>query len=376
MTDKSVKHIELLLNDASFRLWCLDKADAETNHRWNSWAAKNGYRREIAETAKKIILELEGLKSPIPAGQKYKAWKKLTGDLKTPSSTTNFSDYRNCKYDRYLGWKFSAAASIAILLILYSLVIFTNFGNLTTGEDIEQLPAVSAIETDFGEKKYISLSDGSRIILNANSSLTHYDGWHVNKKVKIRLEGEAHFTVAERTSKNAPVFQVETGDGNIRVLGTRFVVSTRDNTTKVILEKGSIAIDRPSSNTSRHNDVILQPNHIAEFSKSSDLINIESVNTQVYTSWIKDILVFDKTPLSQVAKRIEHTYGKEVLISDSAASGKKLSGSIESNSIEVVISALSKTLQTPIAQVGEKIIIGESQFQALSNSTSNSSHNP
>ncbi|MDZ7691447.1 MAG: hypothetical protein U5K69_10005 [Balneolaceae bacterium] len=65
---------------------------------------------------------------------------------------------------------------------------------------------------------------------------------------------------------------------------------------------------------------------MAQFKANDNKIAVKEVNTRVYSSWTEDKLLFENTPMNQVSKRIEDTFGIKVNVHDSLA-GQVLSGS-------------------------------------------------
>ena len=61
----------------------------------------------------------------------------------------------------------------------------------------------------------------------------------------------------------------------------------------------------------------------------------------MFASWKDNQLIFDNTPLAQVASLIEHTYGLKVVVEDSALLRKKITGTIRSDNLERLLEALS-----------------------------------
>ena len=87
----------------------------------------------------------------------------------------------------------------------------------------------------------VILTDGTNVTINSGSSLKYQSNFLNNKNRKVYLKGEAFFDVTK--NKNAP-FIVTTKKLNIKVLGTKFNVSSynNDKNTSVVLEEGSVSI--------------------------------------------------------------------------------------------------------------------------------------
>jgi len=250
------------------------------------------------------------------------------------------------------------------------LVQFTGLMTPLNTEPITVIPTLKTTATGYGQQKVISLESGTKITLNANSTITYRSGWVYDDEVRLKLDGEAYFNVAKRSSEFDPVFRVETTDGDISVLGTRFMVSTRDQKTEVVLEEGQVAIDIKS--ITKFDEILLEPSQRIEFGGAVVSVDIERVDTELYTSWRNGFFVFDNTPLSKVAHRISETFGVNVHLANPRLQTRKISGSIENTDLDVVISGLAKTLDIPIQKRGNDVVVGNPNFErSLHNQSAN-----
>lgn len=110
--------------------------------------------------------------------------------------------------------------------IAASLLIFFIGGWMVAWNAMKQQMKLKSAGVEFvqvpaGQRLNLTLNDGTKICLNANSTL-HFDHNQGSKKRKILLDGEAYFEVAP--DKERP-FVVETNTYDIQVLGTTFNVN-------------------------------------------------------------------------------------------------------------------------------------------------------
>nr|WP_286670486.1 FecR domain-containing protein [Fodinibius salsisoli] len=234
--------------------------------------------------------------------------------------------------------------------------IAVNFLNSQESQEQAEQIVRNEIVTEYGEQKTIKLNDGSRIILNAHSNLVYTVDPADSNEVEVFLDGEAHFSVAKRENPGDAPFKVRTSAGYVKVMGTEFVVSTRNQGTQVVLEEGSVAL-APMNRESR--ETVMKPGELAEFNADSKHIRSRLVNTEVYSSWTTYQLVFDKTPLADVVDRLENTFGIKVVVRQADLYERTISGAIDNSSLEVITSALSNTLDTPITVRDEAVYVGK-----------------
>jgi ferric-dicitrate binding protein FerR (iron transport regulator) len=103
----------------------------------------------------------------------------------------------------------------------------------------------------------------------------------------------------------------------------------------------------------------MNPGEKALFSQSSENIQVEQVNTEVFTSWAGNSLVLDMTPLSELITRIEFTYDVEVIVEDQTLTNKKLTGRFNNSDLNFLLSGLSKMLEVDIDQQDQTVYIKE-----------------
>lgn len=105
------------------------------------------------------------------------------------------------------------------------------------GEDVAVLIESGVYETGVGEQSTVSLSDGSRVVLNTDTRI-NVDYSSRSRNVYLS-EGEALFTVAEIA--DVP-FRVYAGSGRIEALGTAFAVRLDDSFIKVTVTDGQVSL--------------------------------------------------------------------------------------------------------------------------------------
>ncbi|SHF43219.1 FecR family protein [Fodinibius roseus] len=343
--------VDELIENESFRRWVRGSASEQEKSYWDKWVAGDSKNRRSAIRAQQKITGLSIQPSSQPDQQE--AWdrlqKKMVGGRDSAHAVNRSGRSRNTG----LQWIYRAAAVFLLVALTGLAVRFFADSQPDPNQTGEMVR--NEVVTDYGERKTISLSDGSEIMLNAHSSLVYTMDPSDPNAVEVFLDGEAHFSVAKREQATSAAFRVKTSSGTVKVMGTQFVVSTRNRDTRVVLEEGEVALV-PAN---QQKETIMQPGQLAEFSAGSDPIHTKFVNPEVYTSWTTYTLVFDKTPLSDVIARLENTYGVKVVVRDTDLYERKISGSVDNTSLDVITSALSNTLDTPIEVTDRAVYIGK-----------------
>lgn len=205
--------------------------------------------------------------------------------------------------------------------------------------------------TPYGIKQNIVLDDGSVVILNSNSKLIVPRFGFGDNSRDVSLIGEAFFRVIH--TKSHQKFVVNT-DRNFRieVLGTEFDVFNRKDKKQVVLEKGKVKIYYGSENE----HITMKPGDKVTMNQKGNTILEKTRNPNTYSSWRKNLFVFDKTSLTEVGQLIYQNFGHDVVFSNALAE-RTLSGEIEAKNEQELLDALSQVFDLKIVRKNNKIEI-------------------
>lgn len=176
----------------------------------------------------------------------------------------------------------------------------------------------NTLRTLQGMECSITLSDGTKVHLNAESQLT-YPVCFSSKERIVQIEGEAYFDVAP--DKDHP-FIVQMPHGSVRVTGTSFNVRAYpdEKTECITLISGSVTI------SSEDKEFALIPGQHYIFDKTSGKESVTGVNTELYTSWQSGSFVFLNVPLEDIMSYLSKWYGCKYVFNDEAAKNVKIGG--------------------------------------------------
>lgn len=149
----------------------------------------------------------------------------------------------------------------------------------------------------------VRLSDGTRVVLGANSRLAYPRSFTLDAPREVRLSGEARFEVAH--DANHP-FWVISGEMRTEVLGTVFDVNAYPGSrARVILYEGHVRIGHQQEQLDIHpgQQAVLQDNRH---------LNITSVNLKQAGSWTEGLFDYDNIPLGEVLKHIGTWYNVSI----------------------------------------------------------------
>lgn len=192
--------------------------------------------------------------------------------------------------------------------------ILNKNGTLTYDDDNGSgIVAYNSIVTPKGRQYKLILSDGTKVWLNAASSL-HYPVYFSGNQRRVEVSGEAYFEVAEKLDEHGKkisfTVQVFHGDGDsseVQVLGTHFNINAYENEadTKVTLLEGSVKVSKPSVAP-----VLIQP---GEQAKIADKINIDKhADLEMVMAWKNGAFNFKNADVSAVMRQAERWYDIKV----------------------------------------------------------------
>jgi transmembrane sensor len=210
-----------------------------------------------------------------------------------------------------------------------------NLSDLNIGNSGDGKLVYNTISTPVGKNYQLILADGTRVWLNAMSSLK-FPVTFTDKERNVELIGEGYFEVARDKAKP---FMVAAKNMKIQVLGTHFNVSAypEDNLVEASLVEGAIKADNGNSS------ILLKPGQQAILRNGSSQINMQSFNSEEVTDWKNGYFIFRNEPIDEIMKKISRWYNIDVkyqgVMSEEAFGGKYL----KSNSLSELLSSLELT---------------------------------
>lgn len=199
----------------------------------------------------------------------------------------------------------------------------------------------------------ITLSDATEVILNAGSTL-RFPVDFTDSVRNVYLDGEAHFKV----SHNGKPFIVSCNDMDVSVLGTTFNVSAYNDEQEIeaTLVEGKIKVGW--NNDDALESRILEPDDQATISKDDLSIEINEVNTSVYTSWTQGKFEFNKDNLEVVMKRLARWYDFDYEFENISAKNYHFTARINNDeSISTILEMLEMTTDVSFEFKDDTLIV-------------------
>ncbi|REG90945.1 FecR family protein [Algoriphagus antarcticus] len=287
------------------------KASKEELHQFNSWYAKEvesewhiqDYKKRNKEQVESEMLQIirRATRTQIP---------------NTPPKQ-NFS-----------GWKI--AACIAMLIGIGLLVLNTT--PFATSERVET--TFLTFENAKGMIKKVRLPDGSMVSLFHDTHIQVDENFSENRLV--RLSGEAFFEVKRDTLHP---FRVESANLTTEVLGTSFLIKNLTNQQEVVAVKSGLVkvSDQVDS------IYVLTPNLRLAYSNQVGAVSIIPENDPLF-AWTEDVIVFDKTSMTEMIKILEDWYGVKITDNLEASNTCQISGTYEKQSLENLLQLIQYSI--------------------------------
>jgi hypothetical protein len=196
-------------------------------------------------------------------------------------------------------------------------------------------PKFHQLIVPYGKRSSLTLNEGSKIWANAGTRVVFPPTFEQNSR-EIYVDGEVYVEVARNDRQP---FVVKTKKFNVEALGTQFNVMAyeKDSARNIILVSGSVKVHDD------HNRMgtILKPHEMYTFGNGAPYI--ETVQVESYISWKSGAYLYESEPLERIAERLSHYYG-EIIECTPQAAIMQFSGKLDlKNNLERVLDGMIKT---------------------------------
>ena len=208
------------------------------------------------------------------------------------------------------------------------------FSEVTSPKQVEQTlsDGYCVVSTPAATTTLVTLSDGTRVMLNANSTLEYPASFDDAEVREVRLKGEAHFEVTKNPHRP---FVVKAGEMQTQVLGTVFDVKAyRKDAPKVTLMQGKVKVSNADT------EVEMRPGQTATL--QSDKIVVSKASPSA-SDWLEGDFDMDQVTLAEAMSDIGAWYNKTVVFQSQANMGKLIHFRFSRRaSLQEIITALNE----------------------------------
>ena len=223
------------------------------------------------------------------------------------------------------------------------------FSVVTSPKQVEQTlsDGYCVVSTPAATTTLVTLSDGTRVMLNANSTLEYPASFDDAEGREVRLKGEAHFEVTKNPHRP---FVVKAGEMQTQVLGTIFDVKAyRKDAPKVTLMEGKVKVSNADT------EVEMRPGQTATL--QTDKIVVSKASSSV-SDWLEGDFDMDQVTLAEAMSDIGAWYNKTVVFQSQANMDKLIHFRFSRRaSLQEIITALNEMGVAKVRMEKGKIMV-------------------
>lgn len=245
---------------------------------------------------------------PLQKAENELSEKKIEDEIGGESSS------RKVSKARILTW---ITASVAVAASLFLFIFRSSqeisqptefsmelFSEVTSPKQVEQTlsDGYCVVSTPAATTTLVTLSDGTKVMLNANSTLEYPASFDDTEVREVRLKGEAHFEVTKNPHRP---FVVKAGEMQTQVLGTVFDVKAyRKDAPKVTLMQGKVKVSNAGT------EVEMRPGQTATLQADKIVVSKASPSA---SDWLEGDFDMDQVTLAEAMSDIGAWYNKTVV---------------------------------------------------------------
>lgn len=217
-----------------------------------------------------------------------------------------------------------------------------------------------SLVSENGQTSSYQLSDGTNVVLNANSVLRVPRMGFGSGNREVMLDGEAEFKVVH-TERDSRFIVRMNQNYVIEVLGTEFVAFSRKRGTKVFLTKGKVKLSLPKGK-----QLYLKPGHLFATGTNGAFTLTSSSTPAAFVAWKEDMFYFDNTLLSEAVEQINDRFKVNVRILDPVLGKRRIGGVYKVKQADDLLVILSELLHLEVVK--------HEEFIELRKSVTNTNH--
>lgn len=165
--------------------------------------------------------------------------------------------------------------------------------------------ALNRLSTGKAATYALQLSDGTKVWLNAMSSLQYPLSFNGNER-SVQLQGEAYFEVAHNAAK--PFVVNLPGSHSVKVLGTAFNINSysAEEAQDITVTTGKVQLQQPGQ------QALLIAGRSGRMLKGKS-IQVQAADTATALAWRQNRFVFKDQPVAAIMQQISRWYNVEVV---------------------------------------------------------------
>jgi len=280
----------------------------------------------------------------------------LWGDLNVLTELATPVESALGRSGRFWNRRLATAATLLVVVMVISGYF------LWAPKQVVPMESAPIYATAIGERQSVTLSDGSKILLNTDSRL-QVEYTPEEREVRL-LKGEAYFEVAHNPARP---FLVYAGSNVIRAVGTAFSVYVQTRDVRVVVTEGKVELstitnEAPTTSTGAATTktvdlAAINADQIAAIAEQVETIQtIPSAEVTRKLSWREGVLSFDGEPLEQVVQEVSRYTPVTIVISDPAIRKVAIGGYFKAGEIDAMFDALEASFGVRVTRVNDRLV--------------------
>jgi len=308
--------VEDFISDESFQNFVLNR-DGSSIARWEAYQLKHPHQQALIIEAKQFV----NLLAP---------QETILAIDSTPSNKKNW----------YI------LGLVSCFLILFSIWFFSLSANVNPAK----------VLTKYAETENLNLifPDQTEVALRKGSTIKYYDDWSIGDSRKLWLDGEAYFNVAKvkagGSAKKSEIFEVELENGLIRVLGTKFLVKSKQEEISLVLEEGKVEC------LVNDQTIMMKPGDLLISRKGNVSIQQEQ-SIRTFDSWRAGKLSFKNVSIKEVINTINNSYSINVSLGNPKLKDRKITATVDQNDPLLLLNAIAAIYDIELIEETNKVIL-------------------
>jgi ferric-dicitrate binding protein FerR (iron transport regulator) len=244
------------------------------------------------------------------------AWMRLEQqmDIYKSSSSKSTSAKVSHSIQPRLGYVFT----ILVVFLVLAPTIYNKIYNIS-------------VYANRGSQKELTLSDGSIIKINAESSIKYRRNYSSESRI-VNLVGEGYFQV----EKGSTPFIVNTKHGSVTVLGTKFNINSRNDNIEVVVNEGAISFLPIIEKQQSEKLVVSEGQYI-----NNKTLTPRKIPHPEYPGWFHNKLILNKTNLETVCNQIERKFDVNIAFDSKQLNSISITGVIDAEYLDGVLTTLA-----------------------------------
>ena len=350
--------VEDFVLDEKFRKWVLHPDKASSTF-WSQWLDEHPQKAPTVARAIELLRQLPVQQDRLSEQQiasitqaieeGIDRWEETGRKSATQDKTVPISAYAMTRQKLEISkpqrpWSKALFLKIAASLVFVSSMLYVAYHEVQHEKPEPDIVYEQVVkENPRGQKLTVFLADGSKVILNAGSTLRFTKPFHPERRV-VTLEGEAFFEVARDSLRP---FQVVSGELTTTALGTSFNIAAypKDTYIQVSLTSGKVKVNyQQSAENKKPEEYYLLPGEQLDYDKKHQVLAKEPFDTDKVLAWKEGVIYLENEDQATVIETLERWYGIHIEVEGKSAAAWSVTAKFNNQSLKSVLTSLSYTM--------------------------------